>query len=336
MIDLVKKDNDQLLTVIIPCYNAEKYLDRCLSSLEKINPEDISLLFVNDGSTDSTQEILEKWIVDHVNARIISKENGGYATAINEGLDFCRTEYVMFMGVDDELVLDGIVSVCQQLREKQPDILFFSTQKFYDDADGTDTQTEIDAITKYDNPGFYNSEAYTLYSKIGRDTYIFYYRDTSRCFKMSLLEGLRYFGKTGVSADGCFSSLAACRAQSFALVNEIGYRWHVHRDSVSGRPKTLEKFIEEADVWELFFKHIQKNVASIPDPIINHYFSYRKLIRILRDEDQVSIACKHKKSLKTFSVWAIKNSVLSNKARLKLLFPRLFECVNNIRNLKYR
>ena len=323
----MSKKTDGLLTIIVPCYNAEKYLNRCFSSLASLNEKDITVLFVNDGSTDKTLQVLEHWAENRANVCIVSKENGGYATAINTGLDHCGSEYVMFMGVDDELVAEGIDRVCFDLREEHPDILTFSTVKYYDDAKEGGVQREIDSSTKYTKPGFYTMDAVALYRKLGCDAWILFSRDTSRCFKMTLLGELRYFGKTGVSADGCFASLAACKAKSFSFVNELCYLWHVHRDSVSGRSKTMEKLVEEAEVWAAFFAQIRMEFASIPDPIINHFFVYKKLIVALRAAGMTALAQEHEIGAKAFSTWALKSIPLSKKARFKLMFPKLFSFV---------
>ena len=97
-------------------------------SLEGVNPNNVSILFINDGSTDLTQELINRWIKTHSNAYLINKENCGYSSAINTGLNNCNTEYVMFLGVDDELVADGINNICAHLIKNKPDILAFSTR----------------------------------------------------------------------------------------------------------------------------------------------------------------------------------------------------------------
>lgn len=324
-----------LMTIIIPCYNAEKYLKRCFSSLDSLCNRDISLLFVDDGSKDNTLQMLKIWASNHPNTRVVSKKNGGYATAINTGLDYCESEYVMFMGVDDELVSEGMERICLYLNDKKPDIMAFSTIKNYDDALAGEIQKEIDTATVYKNQGYYEMGIKELYQHVGRDAWILFSRDTSRCFKMSTIGKLRYFGKSGVSADGCFASLLACNSHSFAFLNEICYIWHVHRDSVSGsgRSKTTEKLAEEADVWAAFFDKIRLELTAVPDPIINHFFDYRRLIVELHESEKPELAFKHDKIAKSFCEWALRNPSLSIKSRIKLVFPKLFLILLKVRKL---
>ena len=89
-----------LLTIVVPCYNGEAYIRRCTKNLESLQ-EDISILFVNDGSTDASRQMIEEWIRTRPNAFLITKPNGGYSTAINCALEACGSEYVTFLGVDD-------------------------------------------------------------------------------------------------------------------------------------------------------------------------------------------------------------------------------------------
>ena len=117
---------------------------------------------------------------------------------------------------------------------------------------------------------------------------------------MSLIGELRYFGKTGISSDGCFSSLVACRAKSFEFLNIPCYLWHLHGDSLSGKTKTVNKLIEEASVWNTFFTYIRETFPSVrvPEPILDHYFEYRKVIRSLYKLGERGIAIAQQKEAK--------------------------------------
>lgn len=314
-----------LLTIIIPCYNGENYLSRCLSSIDSLECEDISFLFINDGSTDSSKNIIEKWNQNHKNAFLINKENGGYSTAINTGLDNCESEYIMFLGVDDEIIPDGLKIVCNQLRYNKPDILAFTTKKQLDDENRNSIEDGIDSITLYKHPGVYYSDIYKLQTIIGDDVGILFTRDTSRCFKREVIGDIRYFGKTGVSSDGCFSSIIACKAHKFEFINEICYCWHMHEDSVSGRKKTMAKMKEEADVWAEYFHWVINNIhKEIPDHIILQYFVYKKLIEKLDEANENEYYIKHSKIAHEFSKYALMQNMVSLKSRLKLTFPLFY------------
>lgn len=308
-----------LLTIIVPCYNGEAYIQRCTASLAGLR-DDISVLFVNDGSTDTSAQLIEEWTKTRPNAFLLTKPNGGYATAINFGLEACGSEYVMFLGVDDEIVVDGIHQVAAHLEENRPDILAFTTVKMFDDREHEQVR---DLQTVYRKTGYFETDLFSLYEEHTKGVGILFTRDTSRCFKMSCIGKNRYFGKIGVSADGCFSILVATQARSFEFLNVDGYIWHLHTDSVSSRKKTIRSLRDEASVWDAFFSHLQENFphVAMPLPVVSYAYAYRQVVYALSREDK-EYARKHAKKAKTVYRWLLK-SRLPFAWRCKLRLSRL-------------
>ena len=90
-----------LLTVIIPAYNVETYLEQCLASILAQESEQIEVLAINDGSTDRTLDILRKIARCDNRIIIVDKPNGGYGSAVNQGLDRASGLYVSIIEPDD-------------------------------------------------------------------------------------------------------------------------------------------------------------------------------------------------------------------------------------------
>ncbi len=91
------------VSVLVPVYNVENYLAECLDSIISQTLEDIEIICVNDGSTDSSLEILEQYTAKDSRIKIIDKENGGLPSARNAGLDNATGEYVSFVDSDDHI-----------------------------------------------------------------------------------------------------------------------------------------------------------------------------------------------------------------------------------------
>lgn|SRR5574344_321006 len=89
------------ISVIIPAYNSEKYLEKCLDSIFNQTFNDFEVILVNDGSTDNTRHIAERYAAEHNNMILLNQENGGIATARNMGLEQCHGEYITFSDSDD-------------------------------------------------------------------------------------------------------------------------------------------------------------------------------------------------------------------------------------------
>lgn len=89
------------ISVIIPVYNTEKYLDRCIQSIFNQTFTDFELLLINDGSTDRSGEICDEYAKRDKCIRVFHKENGGVSSARNLGLDEARGEWITFVDSDD-------------------------------------------------------------------------------------------------------------------------------------------------------------------------------------------------------------------------------------------
>ena len=96
------------IDIIIPIYNQEKYLRRCLDSFLPYVDDSFTTLLVNDGSSDGSLEICKEYQNEYSNIIIIDKANGGAASARNAGLNESKSDYVVFIDPDD-CVSDGYI-----------------------------------------------------------------------------------------------------------------------------------------------------------------------------------------------------------------------------------
>ena len=96
------------ITIIVPVYNTEKYLPRCINSILSQTFTDFELLLIDDGSTDRSYKILEDYAIQDERIRIFHQENGGVTSARNIGVTESRGEWVSFVDSDDELLIDAL------------------------------------------------------------------------------------------------------------------------------------------------------------------------------------------------------------------------------------
>ncbi|MBQ2379419.1 MAG: glycosyltransferase family 2 protein, partial [Akkermansia sp.] len=104
---LMQEANDFVaVSIIIPIYNAEKYLHRCLKSVMRQTLRNIEVICTNDGSTDNSLNILNEWEKKYPNLKIINQPNAGSAAARNSAIRIARGEYIGFVDADDEVSKD--------------------------------------------------------------------------------------------------------------------------------------------------------------------------------------------------------------------------------------
>lgn len=116
------------LSVIIPAYNCEKYIERCINSIKMQSGAETEIIVVNDGSTDSTKEILDS--IDGIKA--VTIENGGVANARNTGLGLATGDFIMFVDSDDFLAEGCFETVIEKQQEQNADIVRFTYLEYYD------------------------------------------------------------------------------------------------------------------------------------------------------------------------------------------------------------
>ena len=92
---------NELLSIIVPVYNVEMYLKRCVDSILKQDYDNMEIILVDDGSTDSSGVICDQYASNYKNVKVIHKKNGGLSDARNFGLDNCRGQYISFIDSDD-------------------------------------------------------------------------------------------------------------------------------------------------------------------------------------------------------------------------------------------
>lgn len=97
---------EPLISVIIPIYNVEKYLDRCIESVVNQTHKNLEIILVDDGSPDNCPQICDAWAKKDNRVKVIHKENGGLSSARNAGLDMATGDYIGFIDSDDYISLD--------------------------------------------------------------------------------------------------------------------------------------------------------------------------------------------------------------------------------------
>lgn len=113
--------NDCLVSVIVPAYNVEKYIEQCIRSILKQSYKQLEVIVVDDGSTDSTGEILKQMQKDDDRLIAISQENCGVSCARNKGIEKASGDYLVFVDGDDYLASDCIFYLLQLVLETKTD-----------------------------------------------------------------------------------------------------------------------------------------------------------------------------------------------------------------------
>ena len=118
-----------MISIIVPVYNTEKYLDRCIQSILAQTYNDFELLLINDGSTDSSGAICDRYAEQDSRVRVFHKENGGVSSARNVGLNNAEGEYIIFVDSDDYMKSQMCEILYNTLNREQADIVICGTEE---------------------------------------------------------------------------------------------------------------------------------------------------------------------------------------------------------------
>ena len=172
-----------LVSVIVPVYRTEKYLNRCVASLIGQAEKNIEIILVEDGSPDNCPVICDKWAKRDGRIRVVHQKNCGLSTARNVGIGLARAPYIMFCDSDDEVLPDFCRVPVEQMRLHDADIVVF-------DSDRTDEDGSILSRQPFrmSAEGIMDREE-ALCHLAADDIYEFAW---NKCYRRELFEGVRF------------------------------------------------------------------------------------------------------------------------------------------------
>lgn len=234
--------NMPLISIIIPIYNVEKYLSRCLDSVLAQTYKNLEILLIDDGSTDSSAIICDEYARKDVRIKVFHKSNGGVSSARNLGLDKARGEYIGFIDADDEIHPDMYQMLFTQLQQTKADI----------------AACQVEYIKEGVTPTF---------SVMNRKQFVFespedmciclgggYYLGGITCnklFSKNVIKEIRFNVKTVRAEDTEFLIRISDNVNRFVIIPQILYAYYYHSQSALHRPSLLY-LLDECKVMKFF------------------------------------------------------------------------------------
>lgn len=216
------------VTVILPVYNSEKYIGRCLDSILNQTYTDFEIMVINDGSTDSSYDIIKEYKDRYPDKIIvINQENKGVAKTRNESIQRTKSKYIMFVDNDDYLDKDYIETYVKAIEEKNYDIVVGGFRR-------PNKQGKIVKVLKLQNKEWCKFMIMTPWAKIYKTKY--------------LVDNDIKFLENNIGEDNYFNLKAFLMTKKIVTLEYIGYNWFFNTESVSN---TRQKNIKEIQLYEL-------------------------------------------------------------------------------------
>ena len=254
-----------LISVIIPVYNAEKYLKKCIDSVLMQTYKNYEVLLVDDGSKDSSPSICDDYALQHTYVKVFHKENGGASTARNRGIKEAKGKYIFFLDSDDWIREDTFEKLVVTAHKEEADLVFCEAQAI-DEEKNIELNGNYEYKSKYETGNPYkimenmmkNKEFHIAIWMLLIDKSIF--DNNNLLFK----EGIIY-------EDMIISYQFYCLAKRAAHVNEKLYFRRHRADSVMTSKRTEKNLNSAATVY----REVSAFMKSLPE----EYNSKKHIIR---------------------------------------------------------
>lgn len=125
--------NELKVSIVIPCYNVDKYIEECLNSVLNQTYSNLEVVVIDDGSNDGTRRILEEYQNRYRNIKLLIQKNKGMGSARNAGVRVCSGDYLLFVDADDYIQNDTIETLVNAVSGKEIEIAYYGIKSFLDD-----------------------------------------------------------------------------------------------------------------------------------------------------------------------------------------------------------
>ncbi len=239
----------ELISVIVPVYNVEKYMERCIDSIIAQTLKNIEIILVDDGSTDSSGSICDRYAEFDDRIKVIHKENGGLSDARNAGMAIASGKWYSFIDSDDYITENFLEDLYTAAIDNNCRIAVCNMVRIYEDGETEKFYAPTNSLELLKNDKRYE----TL-------------KQPSVCnklFKSDLFDNV-IFPKGKYYEDTFVYHILIHRANSAILTGNSGYFYYSRRDSILGQAKYTERYFD-------FVEAVYKRVTYLLEHNVDQY-----------------------------------------------------------------
>lgn len=272
----------ELVSVIIPVYNVEKYIDECLNSIIEQSYKNMEIIVLNDGSTDNSLHIIEKYAQLDSRVRVINRNNYGQGATRNYGTNIANGKYIFFLDSDDYIEEKCIEKLVYKMEEENLEILMYNAVAFDD----------YDKCIKFHDNTYFSIDK-SIRNKIMSGTefanYAFYC--ISPCLKLYnkefLINNNICFDEGRFGEDVLFWVKCLINAKKVMFIDYIGYyrRYRANSVMTSESTKVLEDRIKSLHDFEIVIRDLDQTQNIFKLNIANYSYSLLRTIFLYNNED---------------------------------------------------
>lgn len=309
-------NEDAVISIIVPIYNTEKYLNECIDSIINQTYKNTEIILVEDGSTDSCSKICDEYAQKDKRIKVIHKENGGPGSARNSGLDILTGKYVCFIDSDDYVATTFVYDMFNLITKYNADIVQcrYINQSF----------------TKLNNEEILNSEQAILCLN-NINTHKTFVIACNKMYDVKLFDKVRFpIGK--ISEDAYTTYILFDRAEKMVVSESALYYYRTTPNSITNRKFSTKRYdaILAYEKEIEYFKNVNKNIQyesalSLYQHMLKKYYILTyKFIENDKSKNLNFLKNKLKGNLLNFIKYSKDRNIIKFKVAFFTLFPNIY------------
>lgn len=278
-----------LVSIIIPVYNCEKYLEECISSVIGQNYKNLEIIIVDDGSTDRSRKIEKKFQNIDKRVKVIFQENLGVAAARNKGVLNSHGQYVFYLDADDSLDFTCIDQLVKVEKRKNSDIVIAGRKELK-------KNNNIDRSHKCKVKSYSKFKAEKLFLNFHKVSgYV-----TGKLFKRSKLKGIRFDEKLSYGEDGLYFFKVLSKSSEISILSQDVYFYRIRKNSLSKRGenynvRNLDMFTQVNKIENIVLPSLKKYFVVFK---FEMYLSELKVYISSSEKSQFQFKCQYYRLIK--------------------------------------
>lgn len=297
-------------SIIVPVYNVEEYLDKCLSSIFNNSYKNYEVIIINDGTKDNSEKIIDKYLKKYKNITYIKQTNKGLSIARNEGIKKVTGDYILFIDGDDYIEEDMFDILNKNLDDK-PDLLRYQLREVYNDR-------IVDVI----EDGFDIVDGIEGFRRITRYKYI--EASTLYAYKTTFFKQNKFKFKPGIyHEDFALIPIIISKAKTIKSISYIGYNYIQREESIMNN-YDHEKMVKKMDDTISSYEEAIKTLNKINNSSVVKHFYSNSLLQKYNSLDKLD-KMKYKQKLRDLGVFNyLKCDTIKRKIK-KVIYKIKFE-----------
>ena len=257
------------ISIITPVYNSEKYLEQCLNSLVSQTLKDIELILIDDGSTDSSPQICDRYADSDNRIKVVHKENAGMGVSYNLGMDLASGEYIGFLESDDFADKNMYEDLYNLAKKYDVDMVKSNWFRYFTNIDSSQKEHQFSDFNSYEvvdikKCPYILLKQCTVWSAIYRTDFI-------------RSKNVRYLETPGASyQDVGFTYKSFCNSKNMVITPNayVYYRQDNENSSVNSKEKADVIFWEYEEVDRFFNQNPEIKIWANRNKLIKQYYDY--------------------------------------------------------------